>query len=185
MNKRILGIIILTLGLIGALSGCSFFDNTQVFLDEATKSQLEVPKDWKLEENDGQKIAKSPDDSAVIAIMGAPVPPEVREDLKGAYTLDSYNDVERATFLTNFKAGFIRSTQGVNEAESGFLKTDKGHTFCYIVVHSQVEAEPSMYMTVLIQNDRMISVVGLGKTRADFDKNKKQIEKILKTLKVD
>ena len=118
-------------------------------------------------------------------MMSAPVPVEAQGDLKGEYTLDEYSDIERANFLTNFKAGFIRTTQGVTTADSGFFKTNSGHTVCYLVAHSIVPQQPSVYALVLIKKDQMMTILGMGKTKDAFDKNQKEIEKILKTWKVD
>ena len=183
MRKWILAMGIFLISFLAV--GQALAAESQVFRDDAAMSTVVIPKNWKIQDIKGQRFAKSPDENSFILMIAAPVPPKAQGDLRGDYTLDNYSDVERATFLTNFKAGFIQRAPDMIIADSGFLKAADGHTVCYLTANSKSPEQASVYALVLIKKDQMATILGMGKNKSTFDKNKKEIEKILKTWKVD
>lgn len=162
----------------------SFFD-AQVLKNEKTGSELLIPGEWSIEENKYGLSGTSVDGNLIVLMERQAVPPEAHSDLRGIYTLDEYGDIERGLFLTSFKAGFIRSSNGIIEGGSGFLTLDSGHQAAYLIAHSPSPTEPSIYFVTIIYEKDMIVAFGMGKTRAEFEKNKGKLEKILKTLKIE
>lgn len=162
-----------------------FLFGSQVFQNEGTKSELLIPGEWSIENNQYGLSGTSLDGNLIVLMERQTVPPEAHSDLRGTYTLDEYSDMERGFFLTSFKAGFIRSSNGIIEGGSGFLTLDSGHQAAYLIAHSPSPNEPSIYFVTVIYKKDMIIALGMGKTRDEFEKNKNKLERILKTLKIE
>lgn len=160
-----------------------FLFGAQVLKNEKTGSELLIPGEWSIEENAYGLSGTSFDGNLIVLMERQEVPPEAHSDLRGIYTLDEYGDIERGLFLTSFKAGFIRSSNGIIEGGSGFLTLDSGHQAAYLIAHSPSPNDPSIYFVTLIYEKDMIMALGMGKTRDEFETNKARLEKMLKTLK--
>lgn len=158
---------------------------TQVLRNEETGSELLIPGEWSIENNQYGFSGSSVDGNVIVLMERQEVPQEAHSDLRGTYTLDEYSDIERGLFLTSFKAGFIRSSGGIIEGKSGFLTLDSGHKAAYLIAHSPSPNEPSIFFVTVIYKENMIMALGMGKTRDEFEKSKGKLEKILKTLKME
>lgn len=162
-----------------------FLFGSQVFLNEGTGSELLIPGEWSIESNEYGLSGTSFDGNLIVVMERQAVPPEAHSDLRDTYTLDEYGDMERGFFLNSFRAGFIRSSNGIIEGGSGFLTLDSGHQAAYLIAHSPSPNEPSIYFVTIIYEKDMVMALGMGKTRDEFEKNKGKLEKILKTLKIE
>lgn len=159
--------------------------DAQIFHNDITESELLIPKEWLIENKKGVLSGTSSDGNLIVLMERQEVPEEAHSDLRGIYTLDEYGDIERGLFLTSFKAGFIRSSNGIIDGGSGFLTLDNGHRAAFLIAHSPSPNEPSIYFVTVIYEKDMIIALGMGKTRDEFEKKKDQLEKILETLKIE
>jgi len=182
MKKSIVIVWAILITLVTIAAGCS--TNTQIFRDEMTKTEVTLPADWTIGEKNGKAMATSSDEKIGVFMTRDEIPVAALGDLRGKYTLDEYEDIERANFLEAFKQSFFLSLPEAQEGESGFIKLDNGRAACYVVAHT-----PSVtaYVVTFIVDQEGITAIAVVQTSSSeyFGKNQKGLEKILKSLKAD
>jgi hypothetical protein len=180
MRKSIAIAWAILITLVVIIAGCGA--NAQVFRDEMTKTEVTLPADWTIGKENGRTMAFSSDEKTAVFMIREKIPAVALGDLRGKYTLDEYEDIEKANFLGAFKQSFLLSLPGAQEGENGFIKLDNGRTACYVVAHAP---NVTAYVVIFIIDQEMIGAIIRTSSSEDFGKKQKDLEKILKSLKAD
>ena len=155
----------------------------QVFRNDVLGCEVLAPADWVIVEKDGRTLLASPDKRVYLFFKRKQL--EEKEARVKGYFLDYLDKNDEEIFLTSLKNSLDKRLSDVAISEAKFIKTDDNHRRIEIIIHSKSVDQRSMLFHMIAKDEDEISTHIFFQTRADFNKYLPEVEKILKTWKVD